>query len=308
MSFNPESVPRHEPQESELKQATIRLEFFRHDAKTAEATAGPRSEDADIRLTLEGRNHAKEQGKEKDPHPETSIVYGSMRDRAMETSLRHMLANDERVTNESSLEDMRALVGSNISKGRKDIATQLLDFEMEGNPEFNKVAYEHYIDKKDLLDWLWKESDRTVRDLHDKESSSYSRMAGNVAELINKYINIFPRWQKITESESEKYAQFNNELQRHFGSHQSVLESFLMKVIQKTDGEEAVSDFIGSLKSRNGLDFSEGFSVEIEGGAEQEEVKVTFRDNQWKVDRTTIREIVAERDELDESIENYEQP
>jgi len=297
-AFNPEAAPRREAQEQAPKPAKIRLELFRHDAKTKDTVAGPREGDSEVRLTPEGRKHATEVGKAKDPKPEVSISYGSPRERAQETALRHMLANDERITGDSSLEEMRELIGGELKYGRKDAISPLLDFEMEGNPEFNKVAYDHYLNKKDMLDWLKNESDDVVRQLNDPDSSSYSRQAGNVAELIQKYVKVYPRWKQIVDQDPQKYAEFDNEMQRHLGSHQGVTESFLMKVIEKTEGREGVDRFIDSLSSRNGFDLSEGFSVNISGDEQEPTLTFRFRDQEWQVSPSMIEQMVQERDEL----------
>ncbi len=303
-AFRPEAQPSLEAHEGKPTPASIRLEFFRHDAKAKEATAGAREGDMGIRLTPEGRQHATEVGKTKDPQPETSISYGSPRERSQETALRHMLANEEGITGDTSLEDIRKLVGSGMEYGKKDLETSRLDFDMDKNKEFHDVAFDHYLQKKDFLPWLHSESDELARTLSDKEDSTYSRMAGNVAELVDKYVKIFPRWQEIVKNNKdkpEKYAQFNNELQRYLGSHQGVTESFLMKVIEKADGPTAVEDFISSLDSKNGFGFSEGFSVEITG-EENPQLTVRFRDKEWQVSPELIHEIIRERDEFDEGM------
>lgn len=299
--FNPEASPRFESQEGEPKQASIRLEFFRHDAKTKEATSGPREGDTAIRLTLEGRQHATDVGKNKNPYPETSVAYGSPRERAQETALRHMLANDKKITGDASLEEIRGLISDHVKHGRKEKISELLDFKMEGNPDFNKIAYDHYLNRKDLLDWMRNDSDELIRQLKDTESSCYSRMAGNVAELVQKYVRIYPRWRQVIENDPQKYAQFDNELQRHFGSHQGVTESFLLKVVEKTEGKEGAAQLIDSLASRNGFDFSEGFSVQILDIEHEQQLIVKFRDKEWQTSPAVIDEIIDERDKLNES-------
>lgn len=302
MSFNPEGVPRPESQEGEPKPATIRLEFFRHDQKTQESALGSREEDQEVRLSPEGRQHATEEGQQKNPHSETSIAYGSPRKRSSETSMRQMLANESGVTEEMSLEDIRALVGENIKVGRKDVVTKLLDFDVDSNEQFNAVATEHYGEKNDALNWLRTESDDLVRQLNDKDSSSYSRMAGNVAELVQKYAQIHPRWKKIVERDPQKYSQYDNELQRHLGSHLSVTESFLMKVIEKTEGSGAVDEFVSSLSNRSGFSYSEGYSVEISNDGNELQLTVHFKDKEWKITPVIIEEIIKERDELDREL------
>lgn len=302
-AFNPERVIPPEFKESEPKPASIRLEFFRHDAKMKESSAGARPNDATVRLTSEGRRHATEVGKVKEPESEVSIAYASPRDRALETALRHMLANEDRLTDDSSLEDIRTLIEAEVGYGQKHITTEKLDFGMDGNQEFHDVAYDHYLIKKDFLPWLRSDSDSLAKKLHDTESTTYSRMAGNVAELVKKYVQILPRWQSIVASDPTTYQKFNNELQRHFGSHQGVTESFLMKVIEKTEGREGVDNFINSLGSKNGFDFSEGFSVQVMG-EDDLQLLVRFRDKEWSVTPTFLDDLILERDELNAELDD----
>ena len=193
--------------EREKNSAKIRLEFFRHDekAKPSENYTGPRIGDELVRISQEGRNHATEVGKTKSPRPEVGLAYGSPRERTIETSLRQMLAGEDRITAESSLEDIRAVVESELKKlklgkkAKKEIMTEKLDFNWNGTSEFNQIGYRRYLETKDALKFLVDDSDQLVYDLKDKVSTSYSRAAGNIAELVQKYLNILPRWQKIIE-------------------------------------------------------------------------------------------------------------
>lgn len=297
-AFRPEAIPLSEAGERPV--APVRLEFFRHDAKEKPTATGAGASDYGVRLSKEGRRYATEMGKAKSPHPETSIAYGSPRQRSGETAIRHMLANEERVTDESSLEDLRVLIAEQVKVGRKEKTDARLNFNYEGTEQLNKEAFEHYLQKKDFLRWLVEESDERVKQLGDRESMSYSHQAGNVAELIRKYVDIQPRWQAIVAQDPQKYAAFNNELQRHFGSHQSVPESFLMKVIEKQEGREGVSRFIDSLPDKNGFGNSEGYAVVI---AQPDDITLRYQDRTWQFDRAMLNEIINEREALDRSVD-----
>ncbi len=131
-------MTQHSPEfshvpEYETEPASIRLEFFRHDEKGKSAASGDRTGDEFVRLTDQGRAHATEVGKQKDPHPETAIVFGSERERSVETSMRQMLANVDTITPQTSLEELRALVDSELTVGRKDKAISELNFDWETN-------------------------------------------------------------------------------------------------------------------------------------------------------------------------------
>lgn len=291
----------HNPEYREI-QPSIRLEFFRHDEKTKLIEDADNTDDSKVRLTERGRVKATAKGQLKNPHAEVAVSFGSGRERSQETALRHMLAEELSVTPDMSLEDMREEVGRSVSFGKKDAVTGNLDFDWDSNEQFHDAAYERYLDSKDALKFIWKDSDGLVKELKDDTSSSYSRLAGNVAELVFKYITIFPRWKNLANEKPEKYKAFDNEMQRFFSSHQGVLESFLMKVMEKNEGAKGVENFINSLADKNGFGFSEGFSVEILEQNGETVVHIQYKDKKWFVSPNMIQEIVQERDLLNKEI------
>jgi hypothetical protein len=299
-SFNPEK--RGEFHEQEPVPSSIRIEFFRHDDKEKPLPDAPKKPDELVRISEAGRQHATDAGKTKSPNPEVGVVYGSGRERTTETALRQMLANEEEITPDMTLEDMKAKIGEEVKVGRKDISSSLLNFNFDGSKGFHDAAFDHFLKSKDLLRWYVTESDNVVRAEKDSTSTSYSRLAGNVAELVDKYMKIYPRWKQITESDPDKYASYHNELQRFMGTHQSVSEAFLMKVLEKTKGAEAVTSFIDSLKDKNGFGSSEGFTVQILESEGEQQLIVKFRDEEWQTSPAVIDEIIDERDKLNESI------
>lgn len=295
--------------QEEIKPATIRLEIFRHDDKGENTTANPDDDiDKIIPLSKDGRIHASEVGAEKNPHPEVAVAYGSPRNRTIETALRQLLTNEELITEDLSLEGINTLIKKNSPVGKKYKTTELLDFDLGGSEKFRETANDHFKNKHDLLIWYLEESDRMVEETNDKKSTSYSRLAGNVAELVSKYSNMYPKWKKIVDDNPDKYSQFNNEMQRFMGSHQGVGESFLMKVIEKTLGKEEVYNFINSLESKNGFKFGEGYSLVI-GETKDEnnnclkQISINFNGRQFACDENILKEIITDRDILDKKLQ-----
>lgn len=286
-------------EEYKSTKVSIRLEFFRHDEKAKPVEGQP---DTTVRLTPKGRIAATEAGKTLDPQPEVAVSFGSSRERSVETAMRAMMANEKEVGADTTLEDMRELVNDELKFGRKDAVSPNLNFTYEADPEYKSIFLQHYTKDKDGLKWLLEESDDLVRRLGDKTDSSYSRQAGNIAELIKKYLEILPTWQKVASTNPEKYAALNNEMQRFMGSHQTVTESFLMKVIEKTEGRDAVYKFIESLPDKNGFGFSEGFQVKMRTDETGKHITMTYKDKHWELTPQLIEEILSERQQLDESI------
>lgn len=278
--------------------ASIRLEFFRHDDKAKPAEGQP---DTTVRLTPKGRVGATEAGKTRNPEPEMAVAFGSSRERSVETAMRQMLTNEQGITPDSSLEDIREIVAGKIQVGRKDMVSPNLNFNWSGSKEFNEPAMARYV-AKDGLRFLVEDSDALVTKLGDKESTTYSRQAGNIAELIKKYAEILPRWQKIAQDNPEKYAQHRNEMQRFMGSHQTVTESFLMKVMEKTEGREAVMKFIESLPDKNGFGLSEGYQVNLVVDETGNHMTLKYKDRQWELTPELIDEIINDKKALNANI------
>lgn len=253
-------------------------------------------------MTESGRVHASDVGKARNPNPENAIVYGSPRERTTETALRQMLANEDAITPDMSLEDLRQRIGEQVRVGSKDTVSSNLDFDWDSNQGFHDEAYRRYLETHDSLMFIWKDSDQLVRTLHDTQSHSYSRFAGNVAELVNKYITLLPRWEEIVATDPKRLTKAQKELQRFFGSHQGVTESFLMKLIEKTEGAAGVEAFIGSLQDSNGFNVSEGFSIEITEDGERPMLTVTFHEKQWSVTPELIQEIIQGKKDLDAEV------
>ncbi len=89
-------------------------------------------------------------------------------------------------------------------------------------------------------------------------------------------------------------------MERYFGSHAATVENFLMKVIEKTEGPEAVETFIAGPK-KNGFSFSEGYSVTIQDAQGEPQISVTYGEKTWQITPEIIDEIIKEGNELGEA-------
>lgn len=287
-------VESGDEQQEEQQHPTIRLQIFRHDAKAKTPPEGMVG-DEHVRLTPEGRVHASEASGLEEANPEVAVAFGSPRERSVETAMRHMLGKEEEITPDMSLEEMREKVAEEMKVGRKDRVVQELNFDVEGTPEFEAIAMKHYAESKDFIRFIFEDSDRVAEEHDDHISTTYSRMAANIGSLIKKYLTILPRWEQIVSEDPEKYKEFNNEMQRFMGTHQGVTESFLMKVIEVTEGREQVMKFIEDLPSKNGFDFSEGITVILEDEGEEPVVTVGYKDKTWKLAADQLDKIVSDK-------------
>ncbi len=278
-------------------QPTIRLEIFRHDQP---APAAPGEKDEQRRLTPQGREHAQQVGKEKKPLVSMGLAYASPRDRAQETAYRQLLANESFTGAEASLDDLKAAVEKALPFGNKLIVSENLNYQVSHNPEFAKAWGVAYNEGR-LLAFLLEQSDAVARENNDLADYSYSRSAANVAEIVKKYVGIEPVWQRVYGQNEQKY-QANTEMQRFLGTHQSIGETFLLKVIEKTQGRDAALKFIEQLPNKNGFDVSEGFSVNIAPSADEVKVTITYGSTSWDLTREVLDEIVQDREQLDKEI------
>lgn len=110
----------------------------------------------------------------------------------------------------------------------------------------------------EFLKFLIEESDRMAEECGDDKSSTYSRQAAGIAQIVEKYVGIAPRFDSLVREKG-----YDDELRRLFGSHGGVLESFVAKVIEKTRGREELGRFVGAV-GKQGFGFGEGFRIDIE--------------------------------------------
>lgn len=285
---------------SEIKEVIpkIRLQFFRHDekAKAPEGTSDDR-----VRLTKAGRKHAAEAGKEKGINIDGTVIYGSPRDRSTETAYHRMLGEDTYIQG-LSLEELRQ-TGRDLSQGipgtfpegtgpKKDAQTEALNFIWKG--EFEKIAYKRYLESKDGLVFVFEDSDRLAEELKDTESRTYSRTAAEIAKLIERYIDSLPRWNQL--SRDPKYADLHGRMERLFGSHQTVTESFLLKAVEVAKGRDAARKLLSEFKDKNGFAFSEGYDITLKPANDNADptIELTYKNHHWNLTRPMLDRIIKE--------------
>jgi len=285
-----EGSPVNPEQERETK---VILEFFRHSKKEND----PAKTDEEIRLTEAGRVLATERGKALSPQPEVSLAYGSPKERTQETAARIMLA--DRIDADASLEDIGAMIAEQVKYGTKIIEDPRLGFDTAG--PVGKEMMEAF-GKGEYLRYLYEESDNRIRRYGDRVTSSYSRFAGNIAEIILKHLEVAKNFHRIAQDGT--YGKHGDALERYFGTHQGVLESFLAKAITYAntfDGGMRASKFM--MSSGNGFSETQGIRVEIrQSGGEQEIVvfhSMNEESEEFVLTPQILREFVAARDDWD---------
>ncbi|QQR78084.1 MAG: histidine phosphatase family protein [Candidatus Moraniibacteriota bacterium] len=269
MEGGPERGP--ESKEQEPKQITrVILELMRHGkrerGKTVEEEANP-----NLRLTPEGRAQVTEHGKTVDPQPEVAMGMGSSRVRTQETAYRVMLANED-ISPDDSLEVIEAKVAEQVHYGKKMLVDDRLGFTDEGpiGPDGVKA----YMEKR-YLPWAMNDSDRDAIEKGDEKSSTYTRMAGNVAEIVARYATVGNNFQRIVARDTEgKYEETGNQLERYLGTHMGIAECFTAKVLETVKGVEAKDKFVQSIGS--GFLEAEGVRIEIVNTGMDQTIVLTY--------------------------------
>lgn len=253
------------------EKATVLLHFFRH----GEQFKDPAKSDPDYELSPAGRSQGLRKSKtiEERTNLRQAMAFGSPRKRAQQTAAFAMAGQAlDTIVGDESLQELKEKLEEGIGYGSKVMGDPRLDFFMDKNTPFGKVAFDAFANKKQYMKFIVEESDTVARELHDEQGSTYGRQARGVAEILKKYLTVANRWTELVES--GKYQ--DPKLERFFGSHGGVTESFLLKVIEKTKGISERDKLVALMP--NGFDFTEGFDVEImpSGGDTRAAVRITY--------------------------------
>lgn len=299
--FKYEESTKEKIEKEKMPETRVVLHFLRHEQQTRSKSY------PDTKLTIKGRRRAIEKGKKESVQEDVAWAAGSERVRSAHTALLRMVAGKEGISDKMKFDEVKDVVEKELKYGKKVTQLPELDYYWEGTPEFEQAARKNF-DNGRILDFLFKESDDLVRKLKDKESLSYSRMAANYASLITREMIVGNNFNKLAALKPEEYKKLNNQLERVFGTHQTVSECFYMKVLEKIYGAEKVKEFIKSLQDEEGktegFDYQEGFKVMINNGPEGQEVVLEgirgFSD--IKLTPELLDDIISDAGEIDKEL------
>lgn len=268
------------------------FEFFRHGEK--EKAEKPENE---VRLTEKGRQMATDRGQELNPQPEVSVGFGSLRKRSLETAGRVMLATTGAVEPEMPLEEIESLISQELKVGKKIVADDRLDFQQDRTSEFGQKHLAAFKAGK-IMEFMINDSDRLAKELNDPRAFSYSRVAANVAEILQKYLQVGNNFERVAEANPEKYRQFHNQLERYFGTHQTVGESFMAKLLEVSVGENDRDHYLSKVPP-SGVAELQGFRVEIvnKGNTQTAALYAKAGGEEWEIPITAeiLQKIIQER-------------
>jgi len=208
-------------------------------------------------LSPEGKAFAVNQA-EKDTDTRQSVAFGSPRDRAQQTALFVMSGQEDSITGNENLDELKEKIDKDLVVGSKIGVDHRLNFPDNETAEYEKLSGDAFNEGK-YLEFLINESDSMAHELGETVGVTYTRQAQQTARIIQKYLTISPNWSKLVE---EKPDQYTKVMERFMGSHQGITEAFLAKVIEFSEGKERRDLFVKSLDGQ-GFDFVEGYKVYV---------------------------------------------
>lgn len=263
-------------QQPEKTPIRVVLHFMRHSIKEK----APEKKDEEVRLTSEGCKLASEKFKEPLDMRFTHIA-GSSRIRTHETAAAAATKNPDIALAELGTGKLRT--------------KEALDFAIKETGGFAELFNEAAKNGK-LMSFLMKESDAKAKELGDTTSSTYSKMAANIASIILQNFKVASRGVSILEK-SNNPQNTHNDFERVFATHQTIQESFLLKLIEKVGGTDAQDKFFAAV-GENGFGFNEGFDVTFSKEDGKDKIRVTYKKGDYVFDEVVpvaiIEEIVSE--------------
>lgn len=255
ISVNPEQLE---------KESKVTLHFFRH----GEPKRDLNKSNPEYELTEIGRKQAIEKSKTiKIKNPDQARAFGSPRWRSMQTA-GLVLTGDSSV---ESFKDLEVKLNQEKEVILKLDAKAKLNFHLDKNSPFGKEAYRAVFEDHDYLRFLVERSDELALKNDDKLASTYSSQARNVAKMIKVYSSIGKKWNKLIEGGKYK----NPNLERCLGSHGGVLESFLLKVIEKTKGIADRDKLLEIMPHQ--FDYLEGFEINIVNKGPDQKIHISYK-------------------------------
>lgn len=278
--------------ETEVRQpiAVIEMDMARHSVKRKDVEEGDAIGQPGMESAAQSRDdlEAKVQAITESGKP-VSIV-GSPRQRTTQSSIYRALGEKLKEVSIEGMEpdDMvRWLESGGVIEKTN---TELLNFQ-DGTGEYEKDMTKAYEEGR-LMRWMIEKSDElavNTEQVVDK-ATPLSVQAGNVSMLIYSLGRL--RTDRVLSDE-----QLENDL-NVITSHQSVLESFLYKVITLKDGEDVGEQFVADL-SEAGFRENQGFNCKYEQFEDGDwQVRINFEGKEYVVTKEEMVQIAQEGADL----------
>jgi hypothetical protein len=275
------------PEKKEKIESSVKLFLFRHGKKDGAV------------LSTEGKKEARERGVELDSNKNMAVAGGSPLPRTLETSLRTMMPDD--FEDLASFSDIESKMNEEMKFGKKYYQDDRLGFNIDG-PIADDVM--KFFNEGKYMEWLINKSDQLAIDKNDPVSTTYLRQAGNIAEILKKHMKMGDNFNKLATEKEEYQADDKNTLERYLGTHQGVVESFVLDILRRQEGEAVAQEMAVSMG--NGWNELEGVSIEIKNKGKEKSVIMSYPSPEGlkniEIDPKVIDEIISEREEFEKKI------
>ncbi len=284
------------PEAEKKVETKIILEIMRHAKQVSRGKW-----DKKKRLAKKGRIQSMKKGKDINPNARVSLAIASPRKRAQETACRVMFAGEGISPETKTMEDIENLISNELKVGKKMRIDERLDYINEG--PIGRF-YDEADDQGRFFQWAVNKSDNQAIEHGDKETLTYKRAAGNIAEIISKYLAIGNNFNKIV-SKKGGYEKFNNQLERYIVTHQGIGELFLAKVLELKESGKKRDEYLESLGE--GFSHIEGFRIEISNKGEEQSSFVIYKNAEGKyekieIEKKLLEEIIKDKENLEKAV------
>jgi len=301
--MNERSFFEHEatPEVEKPIESRVVLSFMRHGKK--EKIEG--LPDPEVPLTIQGLYEAWKKGAHTRAKPEVSVILGGPRKRTRETALHVMMGG--KAAPHTTLEQMEAQIAQEMSFGKKTKIDRRLDFNTNG-----PVGREALAAAKEgrYFKYLSQQSDQRAIETGDRESTTLTRHAGFISELINRYLRVSEAFHRLATAPEQKYAKFGNRLERYLGTHQGIQESFIIKALEAFGDNEKKQAFIEAYP--NGFKELQGMDIEITTSGDQRTITLSYEipapDGRMQKEAISLtpeilQKIIEEHQEFEKTVE-----
>jgi len=225
-------------------------------------------------------------------------IYGSPRERTQQSSLFRQFGDLFKEVTFEGVDPQDVLRWLEEGGAVKAKGSELLDFQV-GEGEFQDEMMESF-GKGELMKWMVEDSDRVAAETwqHPDKATPLSIEAGNVATLVSLLGSV----KSMEALKNEKSLAVKNgiRVEEVFAtSHQSVLESFLYKVIKMKDEDpEAASRFISQDLDNKGFSenggFKLGYLVYDKDDISNFQVQIEYKGKKYVLDPEDLQKIIDE--------------
>lgn len=291
------NFPEGRAESEKLPTTEVRLEIFRHSKKEND----PNLPNSELLLTSKGRELANKKGLEFSPDMKVAVAGASPMDRAAETAMLVMGANEDNIGVDDSLSEMDKKISAELKVGKKIYRDERLSFNLDGPIHDEGMAA---FKSGRYMEWLANDSDKQAILKKDEISTTYLRQAGGIAELIKRYEQIGNNFNRLAANKLSEKNDFPDHLERYLATHQAVAECFIAESLAEEIGETAKERFIGSLG--NGWEETEGISLRIVNKGKEQSVFLSYPTKDGRseivVKPETIETIIKKRADFEKAV------